>query len=117
MTNAEIASEKDPNGKDPHSPGAKLDEGKTRLHLMASDFPYALWEIARVATYGAEKYTEHGWHSVPDGIERYSEAMMRHYFQHVAGNSVDAESNLSHLAHMAWNALAVLQLTLEQNRD
>lgn len=101
---------KDPLGKDPHEPGAKLDAGKNRVGLMVSDFPRALEAVAEVATYGANKYTEHGWVSVPNGIDRYTDAMHRHLLAEARGEKFDAESGLEHAAMAAWNALARLEL-------
>lgn len=101
---------KDPHGKDPHEPGAKLDMGKNRVGLMVSDFPRALEAVAEVATYGANKYTEHGWVSVPNGLDRYTDAMHRHLLAEARGERLDAESGLEHAAMAAWNALARLEL-------
>lgn len=102
--------EVDPHGKDPHEPGAKLDAGKNRVGLMVSDFPRALEAVSEVATYGANKYTEHGWVSVPNGIDRYTDAMHRHLLAEARGEKFDAESGLEHAAMAAWNALARLEL-------
>lgn len=92
--------------------GVKLDEGKPRLDLVLGDFADALWSVGMVGTYGANKYTDKGWQEVGNGIERYGNAMLRHYFNYRKGIAFDDESGLSHLAHMAWNALAILQLHL-----
>ena len=105
-----ISSERDPNGKDQHEPGAKLDNGKVRAGVLA-DFGEALDAVAMVGTYGANKYTRNGWESVPNAIERYTDAKWRHLLaQHE--RMYDHESELMHLAHEAWNVLAVLELTL-----
>ena len=95
---AEKLRESDPRGKNPHEPGAKLDAGKNRVGLMVSDFPRALEAVAEVATYGANKYTPHGWVSVPDGLERYTDAMHRHLLAEARGEKFDAESGLEHAA-------------------
>lgn len=92
--------------------GVKLDEGKPRLDLVLGDFADALWSVGMVGTYGANKYTDKGWQEVLNGVERYGNAMLRHYLNYRKGIELDAESGLSHLAHMAWNALAILQLHL-----
>ena len=107
----------DPLGKDPHEPGAKLDAGKVRMGLLNVDFAKALLEVARVSTYGAEKYTDSGWRDVPDGIKRYFDAEYRHNNAVHRGETVDQESGLLHLAHAAWNALAVLELALTQEQE
>lgn len=105
--------ERDRNGLDPHVPGAKLDSGKNRLGLVLGDFRNALVEVGKVGTFGANKYTAHGWLSVPDNVERYTDAMLRHHF---ADTPTDPESGLSHAAHRAWNALAILELELRENQ-
>ena len=103
--------ETEPNGLSPHTPGAKLDAGKNRLGLVFTDFAKAIEQVGLVATMGAAKYTASGWVSVKGGKERYSDALFRHLVAHAAGERVDA-SGLLHLAHAAWNVLAVLELEL-----
>lgn len=101
----------DPYGIGQHEPGAKLDSGKVRPGLLLNGFPRALLAVAEVATYGANKYCEDGWRSVPDGIKRYTDAKDRHRL-FGAIEERDPESGLLHAAHEAWNALAVLELKL-----
>lgn len=104
--------ESDPTGKDPHQPGAKLDAGKVEMGLILNGMPRALLQVARVATYGANKYTRDGWMSVPDGPRRYTDAMYRHLNAEARGEIHDADTQLEHAAHAAWNALARLELLL-----
>lgn len=103
--------ESDPTGRAPSEPGAKLDAGKLRADLMLDGFPRALIAVAEVATYGAAKYTEHGWVDVPDGETRYRAAGDRHRLARSI-DGVDDDSGLYHLAHEAWNRLAELELML-----
>lgn len=105
-------SEKDPSGRDPHTPGAKLDHGKVRAGLVLGGFAAALVEVAKVGTFGAAKYSDDGWRSVPDGERRYTDALLRHLLADLGGEEDDADSGLSHAAHCAWNALARLELAL-----
>jgi len=101
--------EVDPDGVGQHTPGAKLDAGKVRVGLMFKCVPRALMEVARVFTYGAEKYTPGGCLKVKNGIERYSDAEGRHLLEgHI--EDFDPESELLHLSHKAWNALMILEL-------
>lgn len=104
--------ESDPHGKNPHESGAKLDAGKTRLGLVLGGFSRALQEVGKVGTYGANKYTDNGWLDVPSGQERYTDAMLRHWAEEAAGVPCDKDTNLAHAAHLAWNALARLELAL-----
>ena len=58
--------------------GIKHDQGKPRASLVVHGFARALLEVSAVATFGAEKYSANGWVSVPNGCERYTDAMYRH---------------------------------------
>lgn len=108
-------TELDPNGKTPGEPGAKLDAGKTcSFQGLILYFPKALDAVAAVSTFGAKKYAWDGWQTVPDGYQRYSDAMMRHLIKEGMGEEFDKDSSLSHQAHLAWNALARLELLLKE---
>jgi hypothetical protein len=100
---------------DLHQIGVKDDSDKPRLDLVLGDFANALWAVGLVGTYGAKKYTDKGWHEVPNAQERYANALLRHYLRYKTGEYIDLESGLGHLAHMAWNALAILQLECEKS--
>lgn len=103
--------EKDPYGLSPHQPGAKLDAGKVRPSLVLDDMARAIWAVAEVATYGAEKYSDGGWLLVKNALQRYADAKDRHRIQ--SANALrDPETGLLHAAHEAWNALALLELQL-----
>lgn len=107
-------SECDPTGKDPHSPGAKLDSGKPLVEDILGGFPNALMQIAKVGTFGANKYTLNGWKEVDNGISRYRNAAGRHRLYAQIGEDIDPDSGLLHIAHEAWNILAALELKLEE---
>ena len=111
------AVEADPNGLHPNSPGAKLDAGKVRPSLVLGGFARALWEISKVGTYGATKYTDNGWMEVVDGDKRYDDAKMRHWLKEKMGEKCDKDTNLTHLAHEAWNALARLDLYIRETEN
>ena len=104
--------DKDLNGVDQPSAGAKLDAGKPRAALVLGGFAKALLEVAKVGTFGANKYTDNGWMEVENGKDRYADAGLRHFLYKAAGEELDPESGLDHLAHEAWNALARLELAL-----
>jgi len=93
--------------------GFKDDSSKPDLHLVLGGFSNALTEIGKVGTFGASKYTEYGWKFVNKGKRRYTSSMLRHYFQDTDGTLHDEDSNLLHAAHCAWNALARLELILQ----
>jgi hypothetical protein len=104
-----VKMESDPTGRSAHEAGAKLDSGKPLAGVLG-DFSLALLEVAKVGTHGAEKYSRGGWQSVPEGVTRYSDAMWRHLLAE-RHEEMDG-SGLRHAAHLAWNALARLELML-----
>lgn len=107
-------TEKDPTGRDQHAPGAKVDAGKIRPALVLGGFARALLAVSAVGTFGAAKYTDNGWMEVPNGVNRYDDAKLRHWLNEKAGQAVDPESQLHHAAHEAWNALARLDLLIRE---
>lgn len=107
-------TELDPHGKDPHTPGAKLDDGKLDFEILLEYFGSALEAVARVASFGEIKYTRGGWRDVPNGILRYRNAGHRHDLKRAKGEVYADDSKLLHVAHKAWNALAELELVLAQ---
>lgn len=111
---ATVAGETDPTGRDQHSPGAKVDAGKLRAGLVLGDFSRAITAVVEVGTFGANKYTAHGWIEVPNGLARYEDAKLRHMLKRNLGEERDPDSGLLHLAHEAWNALATLDLYLRE---
>ena len=106
--------EADPTGRDIHEAGAKADAGKVFGGLL-DDFALALMAVAEVGTFGAKKYSRGGWQKVPEGQQRYRDAMWRHLLKE-RHEPVDAESGLMHIQHRAWNALAELELVLRQQK-
>lgn len=107
--------EKDPNNKKAGEPGAKLDSGKPPIFRGLLDyFPRALMSIAEVSEVGSKKYCWKGWETVEDGINRYSDALLRHMCKDSSGEVRDIDTNLLHKAHTAWGALAVLELYLRE---
>ena len=107
--------ESDPTGRDQHAPGAKTDAGKPDCSLLLM-FGKALREVARVGTYGAQKYTRGGWQDVPDGINRYTAALLRHMCEEHY-EVYDRDLPVMHAAQTAWNALARLELMLREEPD
>jgi hypothetical protein len=114
------AVEKDPNGLDSHTKGAKLDAGKPAVFRGLLDyFPRSCIEVARISTLGAQKYAWKGWEQVPDGFARYSDAMVRHLCSEAIEGPYDngpkgLGQNVLHAAQVAWNAMARLELLLRK---
>lgn len=105
------AAEFDPTGRGQHAPGSKVDGGKPRASLIFDGFANALLEVAKLGTFGAQKYSDDGWKQVPNGVQRYSDAMLRHYL-YEQRELIDPDSGLLHAVAVAWNALARLELML-----
>lgn len=112
--------EKDPNGIAAHTPGAKMDAGKPPVLQGVLDyFPMAIEAVANVSAAGAAKYTWKGWETVPDGINRYGNALVRHILKESYEGPYDADFaargiQILHAAQTAWGALARLELILRQ---
>jgi hypothetical protein len=99
--------------------GKKFDAGKAPLTQgCLLYFPDALQAVALVSDYGRNKYettfAERNWYYVPDAVGRYADGLSRHIVKEATEGMHDDESGLLHAAHAAWNALARLQLLLEQ---
>lgn len=75
--------------------GTKHDQGKPRMDLLPKEL---LEEVAKVLTFGAEKYDAHNWRGGMDW-SRLIGACQRHLIAWNDGEDTDEESGLSHLAH------------------
>jgi hypothetical protein len=97
--------------------GKKFDGDKSPVgRAFLAYFPRAIKAVADVSKFGAQKYgvayEEQNWRSVDNAAVRYEDAVARHTVAALAGESVDPESGLLHLAHRAWDAMATLELAL-----
>ncbi len=81
---------------------AKQDYGKAKLSLVPRRI---IWDVAAIREYGNDKYPDGGpdnWKSVEP--ERYRDAAYRHFLGYLDDpKSVDSESGLPHLWHLACN--------------
>lgn len=102
---------------DQHAPGTKLDVGKDGYDLVLEYFSGALAAVNAVAEFGAKKYSRGGWRTVPEGNKRYTNALVRHLVKRQGGEVSDPESDMDHYAHAAWNALAILQLKINEKNN
>ncbi len=96
----------------------KQDKGKLRLDLLPWD---ALDEVGKVLTYGVNKYPkpEENWrvNSRPEDIKRYKAALLRHFSALEQGELVDPESGELHMAHIATNALFIIALEKQFDKE
>lgn len=98
--------------------GKKYDNGKPMAGTLTDVFSRALMAVGACIEYGTHKYPDpKNWQLVDNGIKRYRDAMVRHLLKYNAGIDKDEETKLPHLAHMAWNALAILELYMQEHKD
>lgn len=65
-------------------------------------------DIVRVYHAGAKKYGSNNWQDLDDGFERYRAATFRHMMAYLKGERMDKETNVHHLAAVAWNVITML---------
>ena len=93
--------------------GQKLDANKLRYDLIPWD---ALDEVVKRFTHGAEKYAPDNWKNVPDAVNRYRVALMRHFSAYCQGERDDCDAGgLSHIGAVAWNALVLVWFDLQSS--
>lgn len=93
----------------------KYDQGKPRLSLVPASLDYA---VAQVREYGVNKYGKReSWRGV--SVERYFEALLRHVqdIRAYGVESIDSESGLPHIYHVACNAAFIIDLSPELSPD
>jgi hypothetical protein len=79
----------------------------------AEPFRRALTEVWRVALYGQGKHGANNWqHAEADGMHFYEDALWRHLQARRMGEVKAEDSGCYHLAHLAWNALMLLEMEL-----
>lgn len=100
------------------SEGKKYDAGKPMIGTIIRIFPRALSVIGAVIEYGTHKYPDpDNWSKNEHITERYTESIMRHLAKFFMGKFNDEESGLPHLAHVAWNALAILEYEMRNRPE
>lgn len=84
--------------------GLRYNSGKTRYDLIE---PFALEQLANVFTKGSEKYADHNWLK---GLKwsGIASSLKRHLAAYENGEDFDKETGLLHVAHVAWNAMALV---------
>ena len=89
---------------------AKADAGKPELTLVPTGIT---WAIAQVRMYGNKKYHDHdNWKQVEP--QRYRDAAYRHFLKYIEDpTSVDEESGIPHLHHLACNIAFLIEMEKE----
>lgn len=110
--------ESSPDGKSPKQLGVKLDAGKIPVFRgLIEYFPNACMAVAEVSQAGANKYEWKGWASVENGKVRYTDALVRHLIKESTEGDIDPDFGLLHAAHLAWSAMARLELILLEKKN
>lgn len=86
--------------------GSKHDSGKP---LMGAVPPNALLSVAKVLTFGAQKYGRDNWQQVGNAETRYIDAALRHINAYQRGEQLDPESGENHLAHAVCGLMFILE--------
>lgn len=90
------------------SSGTKLDTGKLRHDLLPPD---AMGEVARIFTFGAEKYADRNWEKGMDWGRVYA-AQQRHMMAFWGGEMYDPETGMLHTAHATFGTLVLTAYSL-----
>lgn len=88
--------------------GLKYDSDKPDMSLLS---PIAMYELAKVLSFGKKKYAAHNWRK---GIarSRLVGAALRHIFLYLGGEDTDSETGLSHMAHAMCCCMFAVELEL-----
>jgi hypothetical protein len=98
----------------------KYDGGKADISRMKRQFADALAAVALSGMFGAVKYADHNgcsYKHVLNAKHRYDSAGSRHDLAYAGGEMYADDSHLHHLGAKAWNALAQLQLAIEEGEQ
>lgn len=82
----------------------RFNMGKVPMHLVPPD---ALLELVKVYQEGAKKYAPRNWERGMDWSKCF-DSLMRHALAWQTGQDRDDETGLLHMAHAAWNAIALV---------
>jgi hypothetical protein len=113
----------------PHNltvPGRKDDSGKLDVTLFFDDLPHAIEAVTEVLQWAVTKkqplpYRRGSWQGVEDFSRRYRGAQLRHMLNRAkaikagdAGEPADAETGLMELAHIATDAMFLLEMAVRK---
>ena len=88
---------------------AKSDYGKAKLSLCPRRI---IWDVSAIREYGNNKYPDGGpdnWRGV--AAQRYRDAAYRHFLRYLDDpTSIDFESGLPHLWHLACNVAFLCEM-------
>lgn len=86
----------------------RFNSNKVEIH----DIPlFGMTEVAKVGAYGSGKYDVFNWKEDAP-VTQYLNCIFRHFLRYMYGETNDPESKCHHIAHVAWNALSLLEKML-----
>lgn len=88
--------------------GLRYNEGKRNWGLLS--WP-AIQEIVKVLEFGAKKYDKWNWSKGLSWSQTF-ESLQRHLLAWYQGEDKDPETGLSHMAHVACNAMFLMHFIL-----
>jgi hypothetical protein len=94
--------------------GVKYDGEKPDYSLIP---PNALDDVAKVLTFGAQKYDRHNWKKLDNLDNRYFAAAQRHMWALLKDESHDPETGVHHAAHAVCCMMFLLENYYLQNRE
>ena len=94
--------------------GKKYDGGKPIMSLIPADIEL---EVAKVMTFGANKYGPENWRKLDNLSDRYMSALMRHTNAMRRGELRDDESGLLHSAHAICCLMFIGQIQCEAENE
>lgn len=94
----------------PDNGALRYDHGKVQLDLIPPEW---YWALGNVLHAGAQKYAPRNWEK---GMKwsRVVGSLMRHLLKFMVGERYDEETGCHHLAHVAWNALALMSYDIRE---
>lgn len=84
--------------------GLRFNQGKLRYDLLE---PFAIEQLVKIFTMGSQKYAPRNWEKGMSWTSVLA-SLKRHIAEFEKGDDYDKESELLHMAHAAWNALALV---------
>lgn len=84
--------------------GLRFNDGKLRYDLLE---PYAIEQLVKIFTMGSKKYEPNNWLKGLPWMDVVA-SLERHLAEFKKGDDFDKESQLLHMAHVAWNAMAIV---------
>lgn len=108
-----LHQEEIPKEKEEINTGKKYDDMKLKYHLIPSE---CIESVAKILTFGANKYGENNWQNLEDFNNRYYSALMRHIEKWRQGEYIDPESGELHLSHAMTNICFLLWKGIQETK-